>query len=105
MSEGRCCCNCRHNIRTGKPGYIKCHCEITGEYLNYVRVFEGWCRKWASDEKYREEKRKGGLSVDDYGDRCYECKGYGDEMRYDPETDEYVYNCDDCPYNGRDLED
>ena len=43
--------------------------------------------------------------MDDYDDRCYECTGYGDEIRYDPETDEYVYNCDDCPYSGRDLED
>jgi len=45
-------------------------------------------------------RRRGtGLSMDDYDDRCYECTGYGDEIRYDPETDEYVYNCDDCPYN------
>ena len=34
-----------------------------------------------------------------YDDHCYECTGYDDEIRYDPETDEYVRNCDDCPYN------
>ena len=34
-----------------------------------------------------------------YDDICYECTGYDDEIRYDPETDEYVRNCDDCPYN------
>ena len=36
--------------------------------------------------------------MDDYADRCYECTGYGDDYRYDPDTGDYVKNCDDCPY-------
>ena len=32
-------------------------------------------------------------------DVCYECTGYGDDYRYDAETDDLVCNCDDCPYN------
>ena len=32
-------------------------------------------------------------------DVCYECTGYGDDYRYDPDTDDLVCNCDDCPYN------
>lgn len=38
------------------------------------------------------------LTMDDY-DVCYECRGYGDDYRYDPETDEWVSNCPDCPFN------
>ncbi len=30
---------------------------------------------------------------------CYECKGYGDDYSYDPETDSLVCNCDTCPMN------
>lgn len=37
--------------------------------------------------------------MDDYDDYCYECGGYGDDYRYDDELDDYVSNCDDCPYN------
>lgn len=32
-------------------------------------------------------------------DVCYECTGYGDDYHYDPDTDDWVCNCDDCPYN------
>lgn len=35
----------------------------------------------------------------DYDDVCYECTGYGDDYRYDAETDDLVCNCDDCIYN------
>lgn len=35
---------------------------------------------------------------DDY-DWCYECGGYGDDYSYDPETDEWVSNCSNCPHN------
>ena len=35
----------------------------------------------------------------DFDDVCYECTGYGDDYRYDAETDDLVCNCDDCPYN------
>ena len=31
-------------------------------------------------------------------DKCYECTGYGDDYRYDPDTDELICNCDDCPF-------
>lgn len=41
----------------------------------------------------------------DYDDRCYECKGYGDDYYYDDEHDDWVSNCDDCPYSGYDPED
>ena len=38
------------------------------------------------------------MHMDNYADRCYECTGYGDDYRYDPDTNSYVRNCDDCPY-------
>ena len=59
MSKTRCCCNCRHDIRTWDENMI-CHnhCEIDGHYIGYVQCFEGWCRRWASDKKYWEEKEK-----------------------------------------------
>ena len=44
----RCCCNCRRNIRSGKP--IECHCEIDGHYIGYIQCFDGWCRHWAKDK-------------------------------------------------------
>lgn len=31
---------------------------------------------------------------------CWECTGYGDDYQYDPETDELICNCFDCPFNG-----
>ena len=49
MSEtnGKVCCNCRHNIRTNEKGYVECHCEVNGEWLSYMRVMAGWCKHWA----------------------------------------------------------
>ena len=38
-------------------------------------------------------------------DRCYECRGYGDDYYYDAETDEYVSACDGCPFNDSEGED
>ena len=35
---------------------------------------------------------------DDY-DRCYECRGYGDDYYYDAETDDWVSACTNCPFN------
>lgn len=52
--RSRVCCNCRHNIRTGEIGYIKCHCDIDGHYIGYVECFEGWCRRWAKDRTWEE---------------------------------------------------
>ena len=52
----RCCCNCRHNIRSGETGAVECRCEIDGHYIGYIECFEGWCRRWATDaEKWKEE--------------------------------------------------
>ena len=48
--RSRVCCNCRHNIRTGEIGNIKCHCEIDGHYIGYLDSFYYWCRRWAKDK-------------------------------------------------------
>lgn len=39
-----------------------------------------------------------------YEDRCYECKGYGDDY-YLNENNEWVSACDECPYNDYIMED
>lgn len=52
MSESRCCCNCRRNIRVETKREIQCHCEIDGHYIGYVDCFEHWCRRWAKDHKF-----------------------------------------------------
>ena len=53
--NGKVCCNCRHNIRTGEFGDIKCHCDIDGHYIGYVECFDHWCRRWAKSHKFDEE--------------------------------------------------
>ena len=58
MSESRCCCNCRRNIRTGKLGKVACYCEIDGHYIGYVECFEGWCRRWARETKWDNDGGK-----------------------------------------------
>lgn len=55
MSKNRCCCNCRHDIRTGEPTNIENHCEIDGHYIGYCECFEGWCRHWAKEYKWESE--------------------------------------------------
>jgi hypothetical protein len=45
----------------------------------------------------------GGLTMADYDVR-YECRGYGDDYRYDDEG-ELTSACGDCPYNSPNLED
>lgn len=53
----RCCCNCRHNIRTERVNLpTVCNCEIDGHYIGYVECFDDWCRRWASDKKKWEKK-------------------------------------------------
>lgn len=42
---------------------------------------------------------------DEDNDRCYECGGYGDEYYWDEELQEYVRRCDECPWNGREVDD
>ena len=56
MSEanGKVCCNCRHNIRSGKGANIVCHCEITKNWLSYLTVMTFWCRRWARDKTFDE---------------------------------------------------
>ena len=56
MSDRRCCCNCRHNIRKEEKTYIHCYCDIDGHYIGYVECFEGWCRRWAKDHTFDEEE-------------------------------------------------
>lgn len=58
MSENRCCCNCRHDIRTETKNGIKCHCEIDGHYIGYIETFDGWCRRWAKDHKFDDVEGK-----------------------------------------------
>lgn len=41
--------------------------------------------------------------MDEKYDYCYGCTGYGDEYYYN-EDGELVCLCDNCPYNGSDLE-
>lgn len=53
--NGKVCCNCRHNIRTGEIGKVVCNCDIDGHYISYTACFENWCRHWASDRKYWDE--------------------------------------------------
>lgn len=55
MSEqnGKVCCNCRHNARIEvvENDMILCRCAITGKFLSYSDVMEGWCRYWAKDKE------------------------------------------------------
>lgn len=32
-------------------------------------------------------------------DRCYECKGYGDDYSWNEETQSFECNCLDCPFS------
>lgn len=41
----------------------------------------------------------------DNDDYCYECRGYGNDEYYDEELEEYVYACEDCPFNDALYED
>lgn len=47
--------------------------------------------------EYEDENKYEDPFWDDY-DWCYECRGYGDDYRYD-EDGELVSSCDDCPNN------
>lgn len=57
VENNKVCCNCGHNIRTGKVPNIECHCEIDGSYIGYVQCMTYWCRHW-SKEKKSERKEK-----------------------------------------------
>ena len=47
--------------------------------------------------EYEDENKYEDVSWDDY-DWCYECRGCGDDYRYD-EDGELVSRCDYCPNN------
>lgn len=55
MSEenGKVCCNCRHNIRTGGIEKV-CHCELDGHRIGYIECMTGWCRRWAEERAVKE---------------------------------------------------
>lgn len=53
-SNGKVCCNCRHRIRSGCSSY----CEVTGAYLHYQTVMEGWCRHWSKDHRWDDNARE-----------------------------------------------
>ena len=55
VENGKVCCNCRHNIRTGgKIDFVKCRCDIDGSWLSYVTVMTHWCRHWSKDKAESE---------------------------------------------------
>ena len=45
----RCCCNCRHNMRSESADGDN-RCDIDWSYISYTQCFEGWCRHWAKDK-------------------------------------------------------
>ena len=53
MSEenGKVCCNCRHNIRTGTGADVECYCDVDDHYIGYVACMTHWCQKWAKDKE------------------------------------------------------
>ena len=55
MSEenGKVCCNCRHCMRYRRwiDDSVVCRCEVSGEWLSYIRVMTGWCRHWAKEKE------------------------------------------------------
>ena len=57
MSD-RKCVNCRHNKRILRQTYIETRCEIDNHYIDYNECFTGWCRHWAKDHTFDEEKER-----------------------------------------------
>ena len=53
MSEenGKVCCNCRHNIRTGEKINIECHCDLDNHYIGYIACMTHWCRHWSREKE------------------------------------------------------
>lgn len=66
VETGKVCCNCRHNIRIEEDNYVHCHCEIKDKNMGYIEVMEGWCRRWASDEKLWKERGYKEVNADVY---------------------------------------
>ena len=45
--ESKCCCSCKHNIRTRHDNYnVICNCNRDGHYIGYVSNFESVCDEW-----------------------------------------------------------
>ena len=61
MSEenGKVCCSCGHNIRTGEVPDIKSHCDIDGHHIGYVECMTGWCKRWKRDRKWNRRSNDG----------------------------------------------
>jgi len=57
MSEenGKVCCNCRHNIRTGEITNIECHCDLDNHYIGYIACMTHCCRHWSREKSESEE--------------------------------------------------
>lgn len=49
--ESKCCCSCKHNIRTSYDDkmHVKCNCDKDGHYIWYVANFESVCDEWEGD--------------------------------------------------------
>lgn len=64
MSEenGKVCCSCSRNIRTGEAPDIKCHCDIDGHHIGYTECMTGWCRHWKKDRKWDKEGNDGKIN-------------------------------------------
>ena len=60
--------------------------------------YPSWMQE--NDSDWDEEYDRDEYPEEDYLlDRCYECKGYGDDY-YTDENGELVSACDDCSFNG-----
>lgn len=78
-------------------GYDNGHClnPTNADKCPYYKLLSSESQTDQDEEDDWEKER---------ADRCYECRGYGDDYYYDPETGEDVNACDDCPWN-KDWED
>lgn len=49
--ESKCCCSCKHNIRTRYDGtiHVRCNCDKDGHCIGYVANFESVCDEWEGD--------------------------------------------------------
>lgn len=58
MSEenGKVCCNCRNCERVDNDGRIICKCKFFNGFMGYLQVMTGWCRHWARERKWDNEK-------------------------------------------------
>ena len=50
--ESKCCCSCRHNIRThDKVWGCVCHCDKDGHYIGHVENFQQVCEEWEEEDE------------------------------------------------------